>query len=88
MIAIDDLKLNRVDLIKIDIEGMEIQALHGALETIERGKPLMLIEHIKTNVDNITNFLSNYGYKIYPMGINIFAIHESDPIADQIKVED
>jgi len=87
MIAIDDLKLDRVDLIKIDIEGMEIQALHGALETIERAKPLMLIEHIKTNIIDITNFLSNYGYKIYPMGINIFAIHESDPIADQIKVE-
>jgi FkbM family methyltransferase len=87
LLSIDDMKLDRVDFIKIDIEGMEIQALHGASETIERAKPLMLIEHIKSNITDIDNFLSNFGYKSYPMGINIFAIHKSDPMADQIKIE-
>ncbi len=35
---------SRVHLIKIDIEGLEYQAILGMLETIERHKPTLLIE--------------------------------------------
>lgn len=32
------------DLIKIDVEGMEIRVLHGLQETIQKARPIMLIE--------------------------------------------
>jgi len=43
-IRIDDLKLNPIDLIKIDIEGFEIFALRGMKETILKYKPILIIE--------------------------------------------
>jgi FkbM family methyltransferase len=85
MIAIDDMQLPRLDLIKIDIEGMEMEALSGAQETISRAKPQMIIERIKTNEAEINTFLAHHGYRTFPMGINILAIHESDPVSKQIQ---
>ena len=42
---IDDLGFSdRVDLIKIDVEGMEINVMNGALETIKRDKPFIWFE--------------------------------------------
>lgn len=86
MIAIDDLNLNRLDLIKIDIEGMEIDALKGALNSITKFKPQILIEKIKSSGDQIHKIISELGYKTFPIGINILAIHESDPMVENIKV--
>lgn len=37
--------LQRIDLIKIDVEGGEYGALSGALETIRRHRPLILFEY-------------------------------------------
>lgn len=39
-----DNKIERVDLIKIDIEGYEMRALRGAIATLERFKPQLFIE--------------------------------------------
>jgi FkbM family methyltransferase len=36
MLPIDDLGLERADLIKIDVEGMEIEVLTGAFKTIDK----------------------------------------------------
>jgi UDP-3-O-acyl-N-acetylglucosamine deacetylase len=38
-----ELKLPRVDFIKMDVEGAEVPALHGANDTIQRFKPRMAI---------------------------------------------
>ncbi|HEX5392560.1 MAG TPA: FkbM family methyltransferase [Rhodocyclaceae bacterium] len=86
MISIDGLNLKRLDFIKIDIEGMEMDALEGARNTIERFKPQLLIEKIKTNEIDLMNFLEPRGYTIFPLGINILAIHKDDPVANQISV--
>jgi FkbM family methyltransferase len=42
--ALDDYNLEDVRLIKIDVEGHEPEVLAGARETIERWRPLILIE--------------------------------------------
>jgi FkbM family methyltransferase len=84
MINIDGLKLDRVDFIKIDIEGMEMEALEGAELTITTHKPQMLIERIKSDNNAITNFLLSKGYKIIEFGLNILAIHDSDPTLQEI----
>ncbi|WP_165185210.1 FkbM family methyltransferase [Caulobacter soli] len=79
MMAIDDLGLTRVDFIKIDIEGMEMEALRGARATITACKPQMLIEKIKTDEAALRAFLSEHGYGALEAGGNLLAIHETDP---------
>ena len=44
-ITIDSLNLSHVDLIWLDIEGSEYNALEGARQTIERCKPVIGIEY-------------------------------------------
>lgn len=36
--------LDRVDLVKIDVEGAELQVLQGAAVTLERHRPVLLVE--------------------------------------------
>ncbi len=50
-----ELQLSRVDFIKMDIEGAEIQALEGARDTVRRYHPRMAIsvEHRPTDPDQI-----------------------------------
>ena len=87
VVTIDQLELKRLDFIKIDIEGMEIEALNGAKKSIEQFKPQLLIEKIKSNESEIRIFLERFDYKIFPLGINILAIHNSDPVSKQLKIE-
>ncbi len=85
MVSIDSMHLHRIDLMKIDIEGMEMEALVGARDSIEKLKPQLIIEKIKSNETDLTNFLIGLGYKIFHLGINILAIHTSDPTSDKIN---
>jgi FkbM family methyltransferase len=85
MLAIDSIGLPRLDFIKIDIEGMEMEALQGARESIARLKPQLLIEKIKSNEEELVRFVTELGYTIFPLGINILAVHESDPTVDELR---
>jgi len=59
---VGELKLDRVDFIKMDIEGAERQALTGAAETLRRFRPRMAIslEHIASDVDEIPKVVARY----------------------------
>lgn len=83
--ALDDLKLSRVDLIKIDIEGMEIEALEGAQQTIEKCHPIILVESIKAGADRLRSWLQNRGYNVVDAGINLLAIHTSDKTLSELR---
>lgn len=45
VIRLDDLGLTRCGLIKIDVEGFELQVLNGAAETIARCRPVLYVEN-------------------------------------------
>lgn len=64
-IRIDDLGLTRVKLVKIDAEGMEHKVLAGAVETIERSRPLVFFEHSKTDFARVKELLRDLGYRAY-----------------------
>lgn len=83
-LSIDSLKLPRVDLIKIDIEGMEAEALDGAKETIARCKPILFVETIKSDKASITAALRNEGYVVLNNGMNILAIHKTDKTLENV----
>lgn len=84
MISVDSLGMNRVDFIKIDVEGMEMEVLAGAKQTIASNRPTMLIEIIKSGASEINTFLKDRGYAVYDLGDDILAVHGSDPAIDLI----
>jgi FkbM family methyltransferase len=61
-LAIDSLGLARLDLIKIDVEGMELEVLEGARLTIGRCLPIILVEHAKIGRDALAAALGPHGY--------------------------
>jgi FkbM family methyltransferase len=85
-IALDALKLPRVDPIKIDVEGMELEALEGATRTIEASHPILLVESIKAGGERLKAWLEARNYKVIIAGINILAIHTSDKTLSEMKI--
>jgi FkbM family methyltransferase len=81
--AIDDFckDLPRVDFIKMDIEGAELQALQGAVATIEKHKPKLAISlyHSLDDFVRIPRFLSglNVDYRYY---LGHFSIHLEETV--------
>lgn len=88
MIAIDSLRLDRVDLIKLDVEGMEEDVLLGASETIALRRPILSVEIIKSDRESIERFLADNGYRFFPAGFNLIAIHIDDPVLKHIGHQD
>lgn len=60
-ISIDSFN-ERVDFIKMDIEGMEDKALVGGAKTIEMHRPICFIEVLKTDYDFILNYFKKLNY--------------------------
>lgn len=85
MISIDSLNLPRVDLIKIDVEGMEDEVLAGALQTIARCKPMLYIEIIKTDANRVLQQLSALQYKVFQVDMNVLCMHISDPALPPVE---
>ena len=63
-------------IIKLDVEGNEINVIKGALEAIKKSEPLIIIEFSKyifenkDNIDYLNNFLNKYDYSIYDIKYN------------------
>jgi FkbM family methyltransferase len=53
-----------VDFIKMDIEGMEVQALSGLTETIARCRPMLFIEVDNRNAESFKTWVGASGYRI------------------------
>lgn len=78
MITLDSVKLSQVDFIKIDVEGMEIDLLRGAAKILKKHRPMMLIEHTKSDNKAIVDMLKSFDYKTFNIDINILAVHGTD----------
>lgn len=75
VITIDDLDIQeKIGLIKIDVEGFEKKVILGALKTIEKNKPMIVLEswYQHGNINDIIRILDQYGYKFeeYDEGAN------------------
>lgn len=84
-ITIDSLNLKRLDLLKIDVERMELEVLAGARRTIDRHLPIILVEHLKTNKDALEAVLDSHGYRHFQAGLNTIAVHASDPTLNHLS---
>lgn len=57
--SIDAMALPRLDFFKLDVEGYEIPALTGALETIKKHRPWIWVEYFITGIDAIKKTLAD-----------------------------
>lgn len=86
MTTIDSLALSRLDFIKLDIEGMEIEALAGAIKSIDTHKPMILLETLKSDAAVLRGWLQQRGYECFEQGINLLAVHASDPALPRLQL--
>ena len=60
--------LKKLDFIKIDVEGNEMQTLRGAKKTIEKFKPILMVEmeqrHHKENLWTLISEIADWGYSV------------------------
>jgi FkbM family methyltransferase len=64
----DRYNLNRVDLLKIDAEGHELQVLQGSLQILKEFAPVILYENIAGNRGGnlpVAEFLQTHGYQLF-----------------------
>lgn len=86
-------KINRIDFIKIDVEGFELNVLEGAQHTIEEHSPLLLIEiekkhhqeHTVLEIINSINTKYHNKYKVFYFDISSYKVKEvtSEPSQNQ-----
>jgi len=71
-LALDDLLIQeKVNFIKIDVEGYEASVIKGAKNLILRDKPTVLIEWVHTlDAEQIKEFFRNIGYKFIQCDVN------------------
>lgn len=70
MVRIDDFKYKNVDLIKIDVEGYELEVLKGAKETLKKTNFVMIELNHNTKKYGSSNqecidFLTQSGFKLW-----------------------
>jgi FkbM family methyltransferase len=64
MIKLDDFIVEKIDLIHLDLEGYEFEALKGTKELIKRDKPLIVLE-IDAKAVDYNNFMRSINYEPY-----------------------
>ena len=93
LITIDSLQLDKLDFIKLDVEGYEINVIEGALNTIKKCKPVITMEiwenfHGKYSLEYAqTKFktLINIGYTIHHIkGPDFLFLPSSIPTNDML----
>lgn len=69
--TLDCYEMDDVNFIKLDIEGFEFRAIQGAVETIKRCRPVMLVEvnryaleRAGTSSDKLGKLITSLGYHI------------------------
>lgn len=74
---LDSLQLPKVDFLKIDAEGMELDVLNGGEKTILKNMPILFCEcNDFENGCRIWNWANGHGFKV--VGINIPAYDETN----------
>lgn len=64
--AIDSLNLSRLDLLKADVEGMELFCLKGAATTIRRLRPILYVENNRPHLSaDLNKFMMDMGYRLW-----------------------
>lgn len=55
---------DRIDFLKIDVEGFEYDLLLGAKDVLVKYSPIILVESFKNEFERVNKLLESYGYKL------------------------
>lgn len=65
MITLDSLKLDRLDFMKVDVEGYELNVLKGSEEAIKRCRPVIWCEALtEAHKNSLKQYLKTLGYSM------------------------
>lgn len=64
MFTLDELITEPVGLLKLDVQGLEIDVLQGAMRILTTDKPDVFIEVSKENIKGFNQFLASVNYRI------------------------
>ena len=77
--------LDRISLIKIDVEGAELDVIKGALETIRKNKPVLFIELLRKwsrifgyHPNDVLIILQELGYNVFEVNSELTSIESID----------
>ena len=91
LIRLDDISIEKVSLIKIDVEGHELSVLRGGSETIRKYRPHLYIEIQNENLlSEVEDFLFELGYfrgRVYN-STPTYAFHPIPQIEEEITPKD
>jgi len=73
-VSLDDMAWPRVDMIKMDIEGMEELALAGGTHLFGAQRPIAFIEWIKSDKQAIVDYFALRDYSVYDTGMNLLCV--------------
>jgi FkbM family methyltransferase len=77
MNTLDSFKLNNISLIKIDVEGMEDEVLAGGMKTIQKNRPVLIVEILgrrgreavyprsQAKIQQTIKTLKSWGYRVF-----------------------
>lgn len=77
---LDHYNIAKVDLIKIDAEGMDLDVLRGAVKTIQYHRPALFVEHCdnqRSIREELETFLEPWHYKFVVDGNNMLCTSDS-----------
>lgn len=74
---LDAIVQDQVDLIRVDVEGMELEVLEGATRTISRFQPYLLVETFNANIEAMDRWCQEHDYRVacrfeYVNSVNLF----------------
>lgn len=85
LITLDSVGLEACDFIKIDIEGMEKEALWGAQETIKKFKPTLYVENDRMEKsEELIQFIDSLGYVMHKHDSPLFNQNNFYDVKDNI----
>lgn len=85
-VPLDSFDFTRLDLIKVDVEGMELDVLAGSVKCIESHHPILFVEMIKTDKNKLHAWFENFGYSVFDSGMNVLAVHKTDKCMAHLKI--
>lgn len=72
--VVEEYQLNRIDLLKIDVEGHELSVLKGAIQNLERGRIRALTFEFGSGNINSRTFFHDFWDLLTPLGFEIYRI--------------
>lgn len=87
MRSIDSYDFKRVALMKIDVEGMELAVLQGAVQTVRQSRPILYVEHLKSDTDALKAYFAEHKYEVHDNRIDYLCIPQEQAARIIVGVE-